>query len=591
MSSRDPEYSSYNGSSNGSNWPPPQKFQVILSKNTFVPGELVKGEIVIQTDEQLMACALRVELEGVGQSSFEVENTFHNPNHTYSHVYARCRRTVWGSVHKAPEVNLTGCNFLYGPPWAPDEGVLCIPVEGITTHIVVRVMCDKFWPDYVLGEISLDIERNLNQGVVEVSLERNGSPDQGLLSFSMADCNNPVLIQAIREFGTSTDRLIELKVWKVNCLKVECKDSYVHVQAYPIAEGSEARTGLSLIPPEHHMLPPCTVHFPFEFKLPCDLPSSIVKDKNNWICYSITAYVDQSVTKPGICLSSSQTYFTVVQPIPSALLMTPTEVSITYPLHEEMSVLPFCCSLDHFFPWEVGPHVGYISLGVKLARNGFAPGEEITFEVHVQSNWRDIHSRLAHGKARLVQRILTQDTHGCKDESFHVKAVEYFTPKSGEETRVSFGVPSIPPSYSGGLEYDSFWFEQAAKFAKGWEIYNQAPIIWGYFLEINIGVVLRGSLCKMPRCYNVFAPLIISSVGLELLPPFIDENGFEAPKPQKYVIGTNMLVPPDWKRFPQVESVLPSLAILATAPAYDYDRRNDCSMHRPMYFINPTGAA
>jgi len=561
------------------------KFHIQLSKAIFIPGDVVKGNLILQTTCALRLCSIRVDLEGKGQSSFEDEEKYHNTKHTFTHVYTRCRRSVWGTVHKTPEVQPHGPNIIYGPPWSPDEGVLHIPVSQETTHIVVRVMCDTYWPDYVVGEVSLGIEINLDQGILEVPLEKNSSSisGNGVLKFSLASKKTVHLLsQASCQTLSKSKEIVQLKIYQVQNLETSTEKSYFHVQAYAAQiEG----VGISIAAPKCRILFPCNMVIPFEFQLPADLPSSFVQDENNWISYSINAVLDQSITKPGICVARCVVYFTVVQPLPTASMLSPTKTSAQYPLHEESSMLPLLCSFE--LPWEIGRHLGNLVLRVKLDQSGFAPGEIIVCQVKVHSSWPEIKSHLKDGKVELIQHSITRDSHGCSNESFSVKAIEYFVPCSEEDVCVSLQVPSLPPTYTGGLEHDSVWFEEVSKLANDLKINSDAPIIWGYFLGTGVNVTHRSLTGSKERSYKVLTPLMISSIGKELLPQLIydsQDTMMQEKSCPAIVREKNMMVPPDWKLFPEVQSAISSLKQCSTAPAHGFGA--GLFTYRPSYFVN-----
>ena len=103
--------------------------------------------------------------------------------------YANCRHTLWGSVHKTPVVDEAGSDVVYGPPWAPDEGVMEITVNPSVDHeIIIRVM-DYDWgkKDDLLGEAVINIRECIDRGPVEHPLMRNGKPEsKSTVTFALA---------------------------------------------------------------------------------------------------------------------------------------------------------------------------------------------------------------------------------------------------------------------------------------------------------------------------------------------------------------------------------------------------------------------
>ncbi len=54
---------------------------------------------------------------------------------THSQLYASHKKTVWGNVYKTPIIDEAGENAVFGPPWAPDEGVLSVVLEDSMTSL------------------------------------------------------------------------------------------------------------------------------------------------------------------------------------------------------------------------------------------------------------------------------------------------------------------------------------------------------------------------------------------------------------------------------------------------------------------------
>ncbi len=65
-------------------------------------------------------------MQGKGYCHFVTRHGDNTEHHYHTQFYTNCRRTFFGNVNKTPVINEAGENAIFGPPWAPDEGVLYI---------------------------------------------------------------------------------------------------------------------------------------------------------------------------------------------------------------------------------------------------------------------------------------------------------------------------------------------------------------------------------------------------------------------------------------------------------------------------------
>ena len=79
--------------------------------------------MTIRTRQNISCRGIRVTLNGKGHSYFHTGSGKNRQMHEHTQIYTTCKRTVWGNVMKTPIQQDAGENAIFGPPWAPDEGV------------------------------------------------------------------------------------------------------------------------------------------------------------------------------------------------------------------------------------------------------------------------------------------------------------------------------------------------------------------------------------------------------------------------------------------------------------------------------------
>lgn len=182
-------------------------FRIELEKGVYFPGETVRGRVVLETTAPIQCRAIRVWLQGKGHAHI-IRRCFNAEHYYHTHFYANCRKTVFGHLLKTPIVDEAGSDVIYGPPWAPDEGVVEIPMSSHQNRIIVRVM-DYDWckKDDLLGETVIDIHNNLNRGFVTQTLSRNGKEEAGsTVTFALSDVAH----------STPSARIVRLQILSAN---------------------------------------------------------------------------------------------------------------------------------------------------------------------------------------------------------------------------------------------------------------------------------------------------------------------------------------------------------------------------------------
>ena len=151
----------------------------------------------MKTTTDIKCKGIRVHLQGTGRGHIIRGSGDDRKDFYHSQIYANCRRTVWGPIHKTPVVNEAGTDVIYGPPWAPDEGVLEIPLRSPQdVDLIIRVM-DYDWckKDDLLGEVAVNVPAALNRGPLAFPLNRNGKPEHASTVTVAFTMSNPSTIR------------------------------------------------------------------------------------------------------------------------------------------------------------------------------------------------------------------------------------------------------------------------------------------------------------------------------------------------------------------------------------------------------------
>ncbi len=383
---------------------------------------------MIKTTKDIKCRGIRVALTGKGHCYFVTGSGDNREERTHTQLYASCKKTVWGNVFKTPVMDEAGENVVFGPPWAPDEGVLSVVMDNAQESVIVRIM-DYDWgkSDDILGEVHLHINDYIGRGEVAVPLTRNGGKEKGevLLSMDWEDSVN----------GKKTLRLRIVTATGLRKADTFGKND-VYVQAYAVTSDMHIVPGKALpVVNESLILPASDMSLPFSFQLPEDLPSTIVCGYRSYIAYSVYANIDIA-WKLDV---TTRVFFTVIQPNAVASMMRPLSAQIS----KEMYPM-FCCC-----PCICAPSSGHVVANVSTDRTAYAPGEKIRVAFTTECLPPEARDRIIDVSVRLIQ-YLTMYAEGHT----HTRSRQF-----GELVKVdkdnsegaTFTMPSLPPSYSGGL--------------------------------------------------------------------------------------------------------------------------------------------
>jgi hypothetical protein len=403
---------------------------------------------------------------------------------------------------KTPVLHKAGENAVFGPPSAPDEGVLSMMLHPNEQQIIVRVM-DYEWGqrDAVLGEVLLDINRYADGKIQEVGLTYNGAPTTSVLTFEMSWESNPNFLE--HSAGCKAIRVKILRATGLRQAAVIYGQNNVYVQAYSVgpAIGNNgaaiplllATAGTALpVPLESVTLPAGNYSMPFSFKLPPDLPSSF-SQKDCYISYSVYSNIDIAWALD----PSARRFFSVVQPHAVATMMKQSRRQYTWTIYPQICIPP-CFWLN--LPLVCCPSLGGLKLITTTERYGYAPGDTINCSLDFETNWTTFRSRIASVEMRL-QMVFDKQANG------HTKTTRITVSKVARPTinlDDSMGdaanskivghitVPVLPPSYHGGLACDTNWIKTVNKWGNRWTRVVKDAVIWRYVIEVKIEVRVPG---------------------------------------------------------------------------------------------------
>lgn len=202
------------------------------------------------------------------------------------------------------------------------------------------------------------------------------------------------------------------------------------------------------------MFPPSDNVFPFEFLLPPDLPSSFVENRAT-IAYSIYANIDVAFKLDPSC----RAFFTVVQPVVAAAMMNPGSCSLTSRIYQQFCFPPCCCPAD----CTLVDAVGNLSIRITTDRSAYAPGEVIQLSVKVESADAGPVACVTNAFAALIQypeRHASNHSDRWDVEQARSPTVRLVIKETALTTIL---VPSLPPSYRGGLGHNEAWFGEVAR--------------------------------------------------------------------------------------------------------------------------------
>lgn len=466
--------------------------------------------------QQPIKCrGVRVHIQGKGHSRFITGSGDNQETRTHTQFYTNCKRTVFGNVHKTPVINEAGANAIFGPPWAPDEGVLLINLPMSANLLILQAM-DYAWlkRDALLGEVLVDISQCVGRGQLECKLMRNGKPESGSIFFQMDwDHSN----MSADSHGNQY-RCLRVQIYR--CLGLRSAEWFgkndVYVQAYALPDNAQVVANKALPSPVNDLtLPPGEMVIPFQFQLPADLPSSIVRPGDNYIAYSIYSNIDIAWKQD----PSTRCFFTVMQPHPASLMMWPMKQDVHPTLYNQCCL----CSLDC-----VGP-LGTMHFVVTMDRGSYAPGENIFMNLSLTSDYPEFPSRVRQLTITLVQHVRLWAEGHTNHRDYNCTSLRI----QPNQTQIIMQVPPISPTYNGGLGQDAGWLGEARRFGGRWAQQRPDPIVWSYSLDVTVSVDLPG-LGVGPKDYTLRFPVVISGIGLALLglqPPAMQQFMPQQPQP------------------------------------------------------------
>jgi hypothetical protein len=407
--------------------------------------------------------------------------------------YASCKKTVWGHIAKTAVINNAGEAAVFGPAWAPDQGVLSMLLPPYERQIVVRVM-DHAWGvrDAVLGEILLDISRYVGRGIQEVVLAHNGATTSSVLTFQLDWETSPNFLVL-----TSGYQAVKLTIIRATGLRQAgfVTKNNVYVEAYSASPAVGASDGILVVPTQGAALPVplATVtlpagsySMPFMFQLPPDLPSSFAGNDCR-ITYSVYANIDIAWKMD----PSVRMFFSVVQPHAVATMMNAHVKTSVIDIYPQMCV-PLCCCFS--FPLVCLGSYGKLNVRVQTDRYAYAPGDRIECAVALDSTWQEARSKLAYVTFALKMIVIKQ-AGSTKDVAvtcvapFIKPAINLEGPDQSIKGQIF--VPLLPPTYLGGI----------ARNKKGVIL---DPVIWRYELQVHVGMNVPGKWTSLTVYFVIF---------------------------------------------------------------------------------------
>ncbi len=465
----------------------------------------MQGTLYLSIQQPIKCRGVRVHIQGKGHSRFITGSGDDKETRTHTQYYTNCKRTVFGNVHKTPVINEAGANAIFGPPWAPDEGILLINLP-MTANILILQAMDYAWlkRDALLGEVLVDINQCVGRGQLECKLMRNGKPESGSIYFQMDwDLSNT----STDSFGNQY-RCLRLQVYR--CLGLRSAEWFgkndVYVQAYALPDNAQIVPNKALPSPSVDLiLNPGEMVIPFTFQLPSDLPSSIVREGDNYIAYSIYSNIDIAWKQD----PSTRAFFTVMQPHPASLMMWPMKQDVHPALYQQCCIPPFCCCS---FSLDCMGALGTLHLAAATDRGSYAPGENIIMNMSLNSDYSEFLSRIQSVSITLRQHVRLWAEGYTEHRDYSCASLRI----QPTQTQIIMQVPPISPTYNGGLGQDAGWLGEARRYGGRWAMQRPDPIIWSYTLDLTVSINLPG-VTLVARDYTLRFPIVISGIGLALL--------------------------------------------------------------------------
>lgn len=394
------------------------KIELKRASRVFIPGEVVEGDLVLETTAPIPCRGLRMQLEHKSVIHWHTGSGDDRRDYHGERVYARERRTVWGNVFTTPVLGDAGSNCVWGSPMAPSEGHIEMPLRGLHDSYVVLRVNDYDWGkrDDLLGECLLSVDGLLAAGGQPLTLHMyrkqgllgqygpcvvNGQPSTVVVSAVLSDIDQShgVMDAAWRQ-GL---RRVVLRVHAAMNLRSAdmAGGNDVYCQLYELAAPppgfSAASGGVLTAPlPDPPKELPCLpvaqgLRVPFRFKLPRNLPSSLERVPDcdyGFVRCSVYAHIDIAWRLDPSC----RAFISIVQAVPVSVprLLVPYTFNEAREIYGIRAGCGWCCECclscwgadcceDRSNP------LGKLGLALTLPRMGWAPGECILLPVRVSN--------------------------------------------------------------------------------------------------------------------------------------------------------------------------------------------------------------
>eukprot|EP01039_Chlorochromonas_danica_P010618 gene10619-11767_t len=293
-------------SSSNDSVPTPKLFELILEKDIYFTGDVIKGFLVLRTSStRATRCqGIRIHLQGTGYGSMEIMSKNEEVyTGSRSHSYCNSKRTIMGNIHETVVHPCVGQHLFFGPPWAPDDGTLYMGLPSPTDYIIIRIMKYSWLrEDEVVAETAIRIADSLEKDMVKVMLYLNGRRiERTALTFRLD--RDQSMIHRDLDGKDEEDELLGycltmIKLSNLAAMGLNDK-SNIYIQAYPLL-AIHAFNGLPFDQPlpspkslEIELQPDSFHAIPFSFQLANDLPSSHMDLYTDaFIAYSIYAVIE-----------------------------------------------------------------------------------------------------------------------------------------------------------------------------------------------------------------------------------------------------------------------------------------------------------
>jgi hypothetical protein len=160
------------------------RFEIVTDKPCYFAGETLRANVHLRTRAPIKCRNVRADCRGEGHCSFVTGSGDNREVRRHTSSYWRETHTLWGPFHRTEEIQDAGTHAIFGSPWAPNEGVMHIPIRSKDSPIIVRVMDEDYGKrDDLLGEVLVAspawLVEQSQAGTLEVTLPlmRNCKPE------------------------------------------------------------------------------------------------------------------------------------------------------------------------------------------------------------------------------------------------------------------------------------------------------------------------------------------------------------------------------------------------------------------------------